>query len=622
MEFLRPEFLWLLLLGVVPVLLYLFRRKSKQVNVSTLVFFKTLAREHQESAWLRRLKKWLSFLLTALVIAAAVFGLSRLVRKGGDDSFRTVVILLDRSASMGMTDSGGQSRLAAARADLIGRLEAIPDDVGVALIAYDSRPEIIQPRTLVRRELISRLNDVQVRSISGDVESALSAAQVLAALETPATIWHASDSAITEPPLVEDVSFTPLTYATEAPVNAAITSFQVRPTPLENGSFDVHVQVALNHSAPEPQDVKLELSIGGMISQFRDLTLEAGQREQFSFKIRGAGGQILRVDLKCEQDRFSVDDRVLTPLPKTDPVLVVWIRDAENEGLEDPYVSLALRSIQEEGTLQLLKGTSKNWPLKDPVDAVIFDGWLPDEWPSDIPAVVINPPRAVGPVLAKRLSDSVPFDSVRVGNEDHPVLFRVSSSRVALTQTAVFQTSGSLEPLWLAGNEPVLAAGEVGGQRLVVMGFSPAQSEQLPLTASFPLLIGNAVLWSVSGGTELNAFQTVRSTGGLLPVDDSEITWTTVEKGMLKERSLPVSSSTIELDRSGIWRTPSGDEGAAFLLSANESDLPAIAPADSGSTSGASTRVSKLGNITRILLLIIVLVLLVESYLFHRHAVY
>ncbi|MEZ5433734.1 MAG: BatA domain-containing protein [Verrucomicrobiales bacterium] len=53
MQFLSPAFLYLGFLALIPVALYLFRRKARVKQVSTLVFFKTLAREHQESAWLR-----------------------------------------------------------------------------------------------------------------------------------------------------------------------------------------------------------------------------------------------------------------------------------------------------------------------------------------------------------------------------------------------------------------------------------------------------------------------------------------------------------------------------------------------------------------------------------------
>jgi len=101
MQLINPAFLWLSLLAIIPIALYLFRRKSKVVDVSTLVFFKTLAREHQESAWLRRLKKLVSLLLTLIVLAGAIFGLARVIfSPASADDFRSVVILLDRSASM------------------------------------------------------------------------------------------------------------------------------------------------------------------------------------------------------------------------------------------------------------------------------------------------------------------------------------------------------------------------------------------------------------------------------------------------------------------------------------------------------------------------------------------
>ncbi|MDP4791407.1 MAG: VWA domain-containing protein, partial [Verrucomicrobiales bacterium] len=194
MQFLNPGLLWLLLLGIIPVMLYLFRRRSKRVRVSTLVFFKTLAQEHQESAWLRRMKKWLSFLLTIALLALAVFVLSRLIVQQDDaDEYRTVVILLDRSASMEVRDENGETRMEVAKRFLEERLKKVPEEVGVALIAYDVRPEVLQARTLKRRELLSRLDAVTTRPIPGRIDAALESAKMLAGLEPPAAIWHISD---------------------------------------------------------------------------------------------------------------------------------------------------------------------------------------------------------------------------------------------------------------------------------------------------------------------------------------------------------------------------------------------------------------------------------------------
>lgn len=629
MQFLYPQFLWLLLLGIIPALLYLFRRKSRQVRVSTLAFFKTLAKEHQESAWLRRLKKIVSFVLTILMLSFAVFVLSRLNAKQDDpDQYRTIVILLDRSASMGVKNAEGESLLDAGKKILRTRLSKVPEEVGVALIAYDVRPEVLQPRTLNRRELLARLESVSLRPMADDRASAVETARLLAGLETPAAIWHAGDHPLSTAQenedgviamsLPEGISVEELTLALPEVTNAGITAFQIRPVPLEYSRYEVYTQVSLNAGAEKQVTSRLEVSVGGVPNQFREIDLKPGERMGITFRLDGVSDQLLQLHLKTADDVFSLDDNITVSLPRARPVLAAWIRKDERE---DPYTRFALSAVQESGRFELLLGNPDAWPLSEDVDAVIFDGWLPDEWPVDMPAIVINPPGSSGPVLARSLPNPIPYDSVRVGNEDHPVLFRVSSSRLAVTQTTVFQSSGSLEPLWLAGREPVLAAGEVKGQRLVLMGFSPGLSERLPLTASFPLLIGNALLWIVDGNVDSDGLRQ-HSTGDLIRLEGKEVSWKQWNEGGVKTRTVPVSGGVFELDRVGAWESDAREKGASHILSARESDLPvskgdSVAVPDYFQVEGGATRGLKTWLLSGLLI-----VLLVEAWMFHRLAVY
>ncbi len=617
MEFLNPGSLWLFLLGLIPVVLYLVRRRSKKVRVSTLVFFKTLAREHQESAWLRRLKRWLSFLLTLVLLSLAVLILSRLiVRQDASDQYRTIVILLDRSASMGVNDASGESRLEAAKRILRERLGRVPEEVGVALVAYDLRPEVLQPRTTKRRELLSRLEGVAVRPIESRPEEALETARMIADSATPAVIWHLSDQLLASPP--EEVPVRELSLAAPGVVNAGITAVQLRGVPLEHARYDVFVRIGLNRAAPARTRVRLDLSVGGVPGQMREIELDPGAEASLTLRVNGSRDQLLRLALTSERDDFPADDEVLLPLPEIRPILVAWIRP---DGAEDPYTRLALASIQESGRFEVLKGGPSSWPLSEPVDAVIFDGWLPPEWPENIPAVVIHPPDHPAPLAVRRLSSPVPYDSVRAGNEDHPVLFRVATSRIALTQTALYESRPALEPLWFVGNEPVLSAGELKGSRLVVLGFSPGLSERLPLTASFPILMGNALYWCVAPEQETVRKQSLH-TGDLATVSGSSITWTTYEGREAKTRRIPLAGELVEMDRIGSWVTDTGMRGSAHLLSIAETDLRALDPAKRGDPAYFSVRSGLVGNLKRWMLVAVVCLLLLESWLFHRHAVY
>ncbi len=334
MQFLSPGSLWWLLLGIVVLALYLFRRRSKKVKVSTLVFFKTLAREHQESAWLRRLKKWISFLITLLILAVAVFILSRLIVKQDDaDQYRTVVILLDRSASMDVRDERGETRLDAAKRSLRDRLKRVPEEVGVSLIAYDIRPEVIQPRTTKRRELLSRLDAVETRPVAGRIDAAVEMAGMIAGLEPPSTIWHLSDRSLEEATATaigeggipseevkEDAAETAtsvreLNLALPEATNVGITAMQIRAVPLEYSRYDAYVQVALNAGSKVPATVRLNVSVGGIPSQYREITLEPGHRVGVDFRINGLRDEVLRVWIETEKDNFPLDDQISLALP-------------------------------------------------------------------------------------------------------------------------------------------------------------------------------------------------------------------------------------------------------------------------------------------------------------------
>jgi hypothetical protein len=663
MQFLNPGILWLSLLAIIPIALYLFRRKSKVVDVSTLVFFKTLAREHQESAWLRRIKKILSLILTLAMLLGAIFALSRLILSPlSEKSYRTIVILLDRSASMAATEGegGGVSRLDEAREIIQSRLEGIPEDVGVALIGYDSRPEVIQPRTLKRRELLSRLGEITVRPVAGQTRAALDSAVVLARLETPALIWHVSDSGVVEidapaatpdaPPapaapapvdgaadtdaladaakaglvLPEGVELETIDIAHTAPVNAGITVFQIRPVPLEHGRFEAFVQVALNRSAPEPVKGKLDVFLGGLLVQPREIELDPGERFGLVLKLEGAEDQLLRLRLTVPGDCLATDNEVLEPLPHSRPIVAAWVRpqEAGNQFRPDPYTEFALRAFIDDYDFEVLAIQPDQWAgSQEGVDVVIFDDCVPETWPENLPVILLNPPGSAGPIRVVPTPAPVPHESVRVGNDQHPVLFRVSSGRVSVSQTSVFEAAGSLEPLWLGNDEPLLAAGEVKGQRLVVMAFSPGRSDRLPLTASFPLLMGNALLWCAETAPGVVEKLIESPTGRVVPASGASVTWTQWQEGGLKTTTASLTGGLLELDRTGVWETDTGQRGAAHLLSRAETDLrprdPAAADTQVQVRSGLFS-----GNATWIFLVIIALVLIVESYLFHRHAVY
>jgi len=608
LNFLAPSYLHLLWIIAIPVALWLFRRKAKRVNVSTLLFFRTLAREYNESAWLRTVKKWLSLLLTLLVILFGVFALARPTKEATGDTPGSVVCMIDCSASMAATD-GSTSRLDEAKRVARSRVRGLPDSVVVSLIAFDDKPTVLLSRSRNRREFTRLLDGIQSAPIEDNAGAALAAAKRLAALEKPAQIWHLGDERIANAG-TDDYRFTDVSLTKVS--NVGITGFQLRKAPLTRDRYEGFVRVSASSANVSNVATTLEARIAGRIAHLRELDLKPGESSSLILPLEGVHGQSLELELKSVGDCLGWDNALVAPLPKLKPLIVAWITDKP-----DPFTELALGSLIEAGRIEMLRGEPKNWPLKDKPDVYVFENWVPDEWPQDRPVIALMPPKSSGPLSVQALTTQVPYDAVRSIAAEHPVLYRVNTSRLSLTQTAILDPNTSLETLWLGGPEPMLAAGEFNGQRVVVTAFSPSRSEQLALLPAYPLLLGNALYWCAENTEAISELKPHR-TGELLSVSGN-VQWQAWVGKNFTTASDVTQGSLLKLQRIGTWTTDDERSGACVLASQRETDVKARI-----SSSELASDASVAGGLSwpQLLLWGVLGLLVLESFLFHRQAVY
>lgn len=616
MHFLAPSYLHFLWLAAIPLVLWLYRRRARRVTVSTLLFFRTLAREHNESAWLRRLKKWLSLAMTLLIIILAAFALARPTHEATGDTPGGVVVMMDVSASMAATD-GRQTRLDVARKLARERVRELPDNVVVSLLAYDVRPSVLLSRSRNRRELVRLLDQLQVVPVEGNAESAFVVARRLAALDQPGQVWHFGDTRLSTADKATGYRFADVALTNVT--NVGLTGFQLRKAPLARDRYEGFVRISASAGSETTVAATLEARIGGRIAQLRELDLKPGESTALILPLEGVHGEMLELEVKCVGDCLGLDNALIAPLPELKPLLVAWLAEKP-----DPFTDLALASLVEAGRLDIWKGDPKAWPLKDKPDVYVFENWVPPTWPEDRPAIALMPPQSVGPLKMRALSGgAVPLDAVRSVAAEHPVLYRVNTTRLSLTQTVSLDASSSLETLWMAGSEPVLAAGEFNGQRVVATAFSPSRSEQLALMPAYPLLLGNALYWCAENSDALSELKPQR-TGDFMPVKGS-MEWQSWDGRSVVRLTDEPAGALHELKHIGAWQTSDGHAGACVLASMIETN---VRKADIGVNPGDASTLAAQGHLargwswTQVLLWSVVGLLLLESFLFHRKAVY
>ena len=617
MRFLLPGALaWLLLLAI-PLILHLVRPRARAVRTSTLAFFLGLDRRQQESPWLRWLKRLLALVLSASVVAGAIFALSRPVVAPSDESVRSVVLLIDRSASMATRADDGRTRLEQAVANARVRLAGLSAGCALTIIAHDARSDIVVAATIDRREAERALNALTVHPVASDAAthaSALALAGRLAAAATPAQVWDFSDAPAADTPdttLQSGVTRVPLSVALATPLNAGISAADLRRRPLEPGQLDVFVEVSATLAPNTTAEAVLVASIDAQEVALRTLALSADADgrctvQRLSFGLDHPTGAVLRLRLRLTGDQLPLDDDVELRLPELTPLHVLLVADEP-----DPFLVLVLAGLEKAGGMRVERLAPAAWTPTTIADVVVFHRWLPPAWPERA-VLIVDPPGNLSPLTVTPITDGLPVESPRCPDASHPVLFGVASARVSALQTAVLSGDGGLQPLWLSPAGPLLLAGDVKSGRAVVLAAAPARSARLALTAAYPLLIANALLWTSEPARERRTGHRHR-TGTLLPLAGKTLTWS-------DGTAVSLRGGMAALDRLGSWSTDGGDLGSAALLSLDESRLPR-APATNTAVLNTASGDWLSGDLLPLLVALVLSVLLIDAWLCHRWGV-
>ncbi len=192
MLFLNPLLLWGLLAAAVPIAIHLLnRRRHKTIQWAAMQF---LLKATRESRGKKKLRHILILTCRALGLAALAFAAARPIVSGfigwGGGSIDTVVLLLDRSASMETRAGDG---LAARRQIVLEKVgEAIADLGSPRLVLIDSASG--QPQDVPSPDVMADLSATGPTDTQAEFPGLVArAAEFLA--ETPGTseVWIASD---------------------------------------------------------------------------------------------------------------------------------------------------------------------------------------------------------------------------------------------------------------------------------------------------------------------------------------------------------------------------------------------------------------------------------------------
>lgn len=192
MTFLSPILLWFLAAASVPVIIHLLnKRRHKTLQWAAMQF---LLKATRESRGKKKLRHILILTCRALGIAALAFAAARPIVSGllgwGAGTIDTVVLVLDRSASMELRSGDGE----AAKRDLVlQKIRHAMANIGSPrLVVIDSASG--KPLEIDSPDVLAEISATAATDSSANIPSLLgTAAEVLTASTGRSEIWLASD---------------------------------------------------------------------------------------------------------------------------------------------------------------------------------------------------------------------------------------------------------------------------------------------------------------------------------------------------------------------------------------------------------------------------------------------
>jgi hypothetical protein len=476
MNFLTPEALAFAATLPVVVVFYLLKRRRVARLVSSTVLWKRFLNETQASSPFQKLRhNWL-LVIQLILLALAVFALTRPYFAGKLEGGRFIVAILDVSASMQATDIS-PNRLDQAKAGLAKLIDSMYDNDRMVLLLAGAVTEVRQSPTSAKPALRSALGQPRATHSPTRLLDAIKLAQNLTRNRAKTEVHLFSDGAS---PDLDEFELQDLNLAYhrvgEDGDNLGIVSLEVRPHPEQVGQQAVFATVANASTNPLASDVSL--FFGDRLVGNRRVSVGATNTASLVFVASLGTNGVFRLQLK-NSDVFAVDN--------TASVLSLARRDTRallvTKG--NQFLERALRSVPK---LDLAVAASLADP-EPPVDFVVLDDVVPSVWPSgNVLAIHTQSTNWFQP------SGSIDGPPIVDWKSTHPLLRFVNFDNVQVAKVLAAKPPPWLTPLVESPSTPLLAAGENNGQRAVWIGFNPLDSTW-PLRVSFPIFIANAAAW-------------------------------------------------------------------------------------------------------------------------------
>ncbi|MEF3303323.1 vWA domain-containing protein [Paenibacillus sp. GYB003] len=500
--------LWLGLSLPAIVLLYLFKRKYIDTDVSSHMLWNRVLKDMEANRPWQKLRNRLLMFVQLLVAALLVLAVMQPWVWSHRAAKAHVVVVLDRSASMtaaasASPDGNGETALDLAKRQIADWAAGDGKNSAITLLAMGEQAEVLLSKETDAGKLREALEKVEPSYGKTAYKEAMSLASALTRSDPDSEIRLFTDGQIAEP-------MTGLTFAVPVAVhrigetegsgalgNVGIVQFGVKSERSSSGgAAAVTAVAAVKNWGEAPRRIEAALYAGDELADVQTVTVEPGKQVSLYF-AKASLADWYRLDIGADDSLAA--DNVSYAFPEGDRPRNVLLVGGGNLFLEKAMqlAGAEVTKLDPDGMEAWIRSQKPgSGPDLVVVDSVPDGALASEEWSRML---------ATRPVWYIRSGYAGEEKTVPVGAytvEDHPATryLKFQDTHVASARPPAGLTWG--KPIVTAKNVPLVYAGAENGQPRLLLAFALSQSD-LPLRSEFPVFVQNALAWltSAHGGS-------------------------------------------------------------------------------------------------------------------------
>jgi Aerotolerance regulator N-terminal/von Willebrand factor type A domain len=348
MSFLTPLFLVGLAGLAIPVILHLIQKERKNVVQFPSLMF--LRRIPYQSVRRRRIRHWLLLFMRLAALALIVLAFSRpFLRRteinAAASGAREVVILLDRSFSMGYGGKWAQAVAAAERT-----INGLTPADRASIVFFSSNTEVALRAAADRGRLLAAVASVKpgagatrygpALKLAGSIlsESAIPRREAVLISDFQRSGWQGGEGVR----LPDGAVLTPVAITDSGKPNLAIAPVSLQQSEFQNQQRITVTTGAVNHTDVAASNVEIALEIGGRAIQSRRVNVAARGSASTTFDPVTVAERNVRATVRLANDALAADNVFHFVVSPEDPVDVVIAERAGSGRTTSLYLTRAV----------------------------------------------------------------------------------------------------------------------------------------------------------------------------------------------------------------------------------------------------------------------------------------